>query len=45
MSENTANLNRFWAELIVEELIRNDVRTFCLASGSRCSPLTIAIAR
>jgi 2-succinyl-5-enolpyruvyl-6-hydroxy-3-cyclohexene-1-carboxylate synthase len=45
MSERTANLNRFWAELIVEELIRNDVRTFCLASGSRCSPLTIAVAR
>ena len=45
MSEQQANLNRFWAELIVEELVRNEVRTFCLASGSRCSPLTLAVAR
>lgn len=45
MNELTGNLNRFWAELVVEELCRREVFTFCLASGSRCSPLTHAVAR
>lgn len=39
-----ANLNHLWASLIVEELVRNGVDTFCLAPGSRCTPLTVAVA-
>jgi 2-succinyl-5-enolpyruvyl-6-hydroxy-3-cyclohexene-1-carboxylate synthase len=38
------NLNSLWASLIVEELLRNGVDYFCLAPGSRCTPLTVAIA-
>ena len=40
-----ANLNQFWAELLVEELIRNGVTQFFIAPGSRSTPLTSAVAR
>lgn len=40
-----ANLNVFWASLIVEELVRNGIDFFCLAPGSRCTPLTVAAAQ
>ena len=39
-----SNLNRLWADLIVEELIRSGVDFFCLAPGSRSTPLTTAVA-
>ncbi|MBW2108899.1 MAG: 2-succinyl-5-enolpyruvyl-6-hydroxy-3-cyclohexene-1-carboxylic-acid synthase [Deltaproteobacteria bacterium] len=39
------NLNAFWASLIVEELVRNGIDFFCLAPGSRCTPLTVAVAQ
>ena len=39
------NINHFWAQLIVEELIRNGINFFCLAPGSRSTPLTTAVAR
>jgi 2-succinyl-5-enolpyruvyl-6-hydroxy-3-cyclohexene-1-carboxylate synthase len=39
-----ANLNSLWASLIVEEFVRNGIDHFCLAPGSRCTPLTVAIA-
>jgi 2-succinyl-5-enolpyruvyl-6-hydroxy-3-cyclohexene-1-carboxylate synthase len=39
-----ANINHFWASILVEELIRNGTDYFCLAPGSRCAPLTVAIA-
>ncbi len=39
-----SNLNSLWASLIVEELVRNGIDYFCLAPGSRCTPLTVAIA-
>jgi len=39
------NLNLFWAELIVEELVRNGIDYFCISPGSRSSALTIAVAR
>lgn len=45
MSVDTANLNAFWADLIVEELIRNGVTTFVISPGSRSTPLTLAVAR
>ena len=36
--------NRLWAELLVEELVRGGVGLFCLAPGSRSTPLTVAVA-
>jgi 2-succinyl-5-enolpyruvyl-6-hydroxy-3-cyclohexene-1-carboxylate synthase len=38
------NMNSLWARLLVEELIRSGTDYFCLAPGSRCTPLTIAVA-
>jgi 2-succinyl-5-enolpyruvyl-6-hydroxy-3-cyclohexene-1-carboxylate synthase len=37
-------LNRFWADLLVEELVRQGVGLFCLAPGSRSAPLVGAVA-
>lgn len=39
------NLNQTWASLLIEECIRNGLDTFFLAPGSRCTPLTVAVAR
>ncbi len=39
------NLNQLWASLLVEELVRNGVDTFCVAPGSRSTPLVVAVAR
>ena len=44
MNLSAPNLNQLWANLLVEELVRNGVDYFCLAPGSRCAPLTTAIA-
>lgn len=41
---NAPNLNYLWATAIVEELTRQGVGLFVLASGSRCSPFTLAVA-
>jgi 2-succinyl-5-enolpyruvyl-6-hydroxy-3-cyclohexene-1-carboxylate synthase len=38
------SLNGLWADLLVEELIRNGVEIFCVAPGSRSSPLALAVA-
>ncbi|MEX0822319.1 MAG: 2-succinyl-5-enolpyruvyl-6-hydroxy-3-cyclohexene-1-carboxylic-acid synthase [Rhodothermales bacterium] len=38
------NINRIWADLLVEELVRAGVGLFCLAPGSRSTPLTTAVA-
>ncbi|MGA7303835.1 MAG: 2-succinyl-5-enolpyruvyl-6-hydroxy-3-cyclohexene-1-carboxylic-acid synthase, partial [Rhodothermales bacterium] len=45
MSRPAPNINRFWANLIVEELIRNGIRRFFIAPGSRSSPLVAAVAQ
>ncbi|NBC19319.1 MAG: 2-succinyl-5-enolpyruvyl-6-hydroxy-3-cyclohexene-1-carboxylate synthase, partial [Bacteroidetes bacterium] len=37
-------MNRCWADLIVEELVRCGVTQFYLAPGSRSTPLTTAVA-
>lgn len=37
-------MNELWAKLIVEELIRCGVDRFVLSPGSRCTPLTLAVA-
>jgi 2-succinyl-5-enolpyruvyl-6-hydroxy-3-cyclohexene-1-carboxylate synthase len=39
------NLNSFWADLIVEELVRCGVDHFCITPGSRSTPLVVAAAR
>ena len=44
MNLGAPNLNQLWANLLVEELIRGGIDYFCLAPGSRCAPLTTAIA-
>ncbi len=41
----TGGINGTWARLIVEELVRLGVDTFCLASGFRSAPLAIAAAQ
>jgi 2-succinyl-5-enolpyruvyl-6-hydroxy-3-cyclohexene-1-carboxylate synthase len=42
---DASNVTYLWTQLLVEELIRNDVRTFVVAPGSRSTPLTVAAAR
>ena len=44
MLNDPKNLNYFWASLIVEELVRCGVDTFCIAPGSRSAPLAMAVA-
>jgi 2-succinyl-5-enolpyruvyl-6-hydroxy-3-cyclohexene-1-carboxylate synthase len=39
------DINSLWVELMVEELVRHGADMFFLAPGSRCAPLTLAIAR
>ena len=38
-------INRVWAELIIEELVRQGITMFCLAPGYRSAPLALAAAR
>jgi 2-succinyl-5-enolpyruvyl-6-hydroxy-3-cyclohexene-1-carboxylate synthase len=40
----TSNLNTLWASLLIEELVRNGLDYFCLAPGSRSTPLVVAVA-
>jgi len=40
-----ATMNEQWAEMIVEELVRNEVTCFCISPGSRSTPLVLAAAR
>ncbi|CAN5792864.1 2-succinyl-5-enolpyruvyl-6-hydroxy-3-cyclohexene-1-carboxylic-acid synthase [soil metagenome] len=44
MAQKTPQANRLWAFLIVEELVRSGVDFFCVASGSRSTPLVAALA-
>jgi 2-succinyl-5-enolpyruvyl-6-hydroxy-3-cyclohexene-1-carboxylate synthase len=39
------NLNLLWSNLIVQELLRQGVDYFCISPGSRCGPLSIAVAQ
>jgi len=45
MTTELPNLNGVWAELIIEELLRNGVSAFVISPGSRSTPLTAAAAR
>ena len=40
-----ARWNTLWGTWIVDELLRCGVDGFCLSPGSRCTPLTLAVAR
>ena len=42
--QTAANINLLWASLFIEELVRNDIHDFCIAPGSRSTPLTLAVA-
>jgi len=44
MKNQFSNLNDLWTELMVEELVRNGARFFCMSSGSRSTPLVLAVA-
>ena len=44
MNRETPRANRLWAYLIVEELVRCGVESFCVAPGSRSTPLVAALA-
>ena len=44
MGRDTPRANRLWAGLIVEELVRTGVDFFCVAPGSRSTPLVAALA-
>ncbi len=39
------NINHVWSALCIEECIRQGIRTFCIAPGSRSTPLTVAAVR
>ncbi|GLS92436.1 2-succinyl-5-enolpyruvyl-6-hydroxy-3-cyclohexene- 1-carboxylate synthase [Psychromonas marina] len=39
-----SNINQLWASIFIEELIRHGITEFCIAPGSRSTPLTLAIA-
>ena len=39
-----SNINLLWASLLIEELVRNGISDFCIAPGSRSTPLTLAVA-
>ncbi|MCG6200134.1 2-succinyl-5-enolpyruvyl-6-hydroxy-3-cyclohexene-1-carboxylic-acid synthase [Psychromonas antarctica] len=40
----SANINLLWASLLIEELVRHNICDFCIAPGSRSTPLTLAAA-
>jgi 2-succinyl-5-enolpyruvyl-6-hydroxy-3-cyclohexene-1-carboxylate synthase len=42
---NFVNINHLWGTLIIDELSRLGVDYFCVAPGSRSSPLVIALAQ
>jgi 2-succinyl-5-enolpyruvyl-6-hydroxy-3-cyclohexene-1-carboxylate synthase len=44
MNESSPNINYFWSQLMIEELVRCGVTQFCIAPGSRSTPLTWAAA-
>jgi 2-succinyl-5-enolpyruvyl-6-hydroxy-3-cyclohexene-1-carboxylate synthase len=44
LNRETPRANRLWAYLIVEELVRCGVDFFCVAPGSRSTPLVAALA-
>jgi 2-succinyl-5-enolpyruvyl-6-hydroxy-3-cyclohexene-1-carboxylate synthase len=44
LNRDTPRANRLWAHLIIEELLRCGLNFFCVAPGSRSTPLVAALA-
>ncbi|MGF1471070.1 MAG: 2-succinyl-5-enolpyruvyl-6-hydroxy-3-cyclohexene-1-carboxylic-acid synthase [Rubrobacteraceae bacterium] len=44
MTQETASANRLWSKLAVEELVRSGVEFFCVAPGSRSTPMVAALS-
>ncbi|KGQ71459.1 2-succinyl-5-enolpyruvyl-6-hydroxy-3-cyclohexene-1-carboxylate synthase [Chelonobacter oris] len=42
---SVAVFNRCWARVVLESLVRNGVKQFCIAPGSRSTPLTLEAVR
>lgn len=42
MKDRTGELNEKWAMQLIKELVHQGVRYFCIAPGSRSTPLTVA---
>ncbi|KAI5055725.1 hypothetical protein GOP47_0029246 [Adiantum capillus-veneris] len=42
--EDAVNINALWARLVIEECCRLGISYFCIAPGSRSSPLAVAAA-
>ncbi|MEE3121165.1 MAG: 2-succinyl-5-enolpyruvyl-6-hydroxy-3-cyclohexene-1-carboxylic-acid synthase [SAR324 cluster bacterium] len=45
MSGWAASWNTWWGKWIIEELVRCNLKTFCISPGSRSTPLTASAAR
>lgn len=43
-SSKQENINILWANMVIEELTRFAIKDFCIAPGSRSTPLTLAVA-
>jgi len=43
-NQEASSINSLWAQLIVAELLRCQIHQFVLSPGSRCTPLTAAVA-
>ncbi|HIP76529.1 MAG TPA: 2-succinyl-5-enolpyruvyl-6-hydroxy-3-cyclohexene-1-carboxylic-acid synthase [Psychromonas hadalis] len=39
-----SNINLLWASMMIEELVRHGITDFCIAPGSRSTPLTLAVS-
>lgn len=39
------NINLLWADLLIEELTRHGINDYCIAPGSRSTPLTLAVSK
>ena len=44
MSDDPGAINEQWAYHIIDLLVRQGIRYFCIAPGSRSSPLILAAA-
>lgn len=42
---NSKSIDEIWCQIIIEELVRQGIKYFFIAPGSRSTPLTLALAR
>ncbi|MCS6808365.1 MAG: 2-succinyl-5-enolpyruvyl-6-hydroxy-3-cyclohexene-1-carboxylic-acid synthase [Bacteroidota bacterium] len=43
--QHAENLTVLWAQMLIEECVRSEVRMFCVSPGSRSTPLALAVHR